>query len=162
MTMLELIIASSLLAMVLATVGVLLRTGRQAWEAHSADYSRVEAAHATIRHIVRQVRQAEAVTSITPSTDNSGRLSLLLLDGSTVVWDHDAATSSVSYGVTTPTGLLAPDISALRFTGYRADGATVTSTASLVQAIRIDVTIQLPVEVNGTRVVSSWAWVRSW
>ena len=139
-----------------------MRTGRQAWEAHSADYSRVEAAHATIRHIVRQVRQAESVSGISAAADNSGQLSLNLKDGSTVVWDHDALTNSVNYGVAAPTGLLAPNITGLRFTGYRANGTTVTSNPSLVRAIRIDATIQLPVEVNATRVVSSWAWVRSW
>jgi hypothetical protein len=162
MTMLELVIASSMLAMVLATVGVVMRTGRQAWEAHSADYTRVEAAHATVRHIVRQVRQADEVTAITPNTDNSGRLALLLQDGSTVVWDHDSATNVVNYGVTTPSSLLAPDIIGLRFTGYLANGTTITTDPALVQAVRIEVTIQMPVEVGGSRLVTSWAWIRSW
>ena len=160
--MLELVIATSMLALVLTTVGVLMRTGRQAWEAHTADYTRIESAHATVRHIVRQLRQAVSVVTITPSTDNSGRLSIKLQDGSTAVWDHDNSTNVVNYGITNPTGLLATDITGLRFTGYAADGATITTDPTLVQAIRTDVTIQLPIEVNGTRVVSSWAWIRSW
>ncbi len=160
--MLELVIASSMMAMILATVGVVMRTGRQAWEAHSAHYTRIEAGHATVRHIVRQIRQASSVVSITPTTDNSGRLSLLMQDGTTIVWDHDAPTNAVNYGVTTPSGLLAPDITGLRFTGYQANGTTVTTNAALVQAIRIDATIQLPIDVSGTRVVTSWAWIRSW
>ena len=162
MSMLELVIASSMLALVLASVGVVMRTGRQAWEAHSADYTRVEAGHATVRHIVRQVRQAVSVASITPNTDNSGRLSLLMQDGSTIVWDHDSATNVVNYGVTNPSSLLAPDVIGLRFTGYLANGTTVTSNPDEVQAIRIDATIQMPVEVGGTRVITSWAWIRSW
>lgn len=160
--MLELVIASSMMAIVLTTVGVLMRTGRQAWEAHTADYTRIESAHATVRHIVRQLRQAVSVVSITPSTDNSGQLAIKLQDGSTVVWDHDSSTNVVNYGVTSPTGLLATDITGLRFTGCAADGTTLTTNPALVQAVRIDVTIQLPIEVNSTRVVSSWAWVRSW
>jgi type II secretory pathway component PulJ len=162
MSMLELVIASSLLAMVLATVGVVMRSGRQAWEAHSDDYRRVEAAHATVRHIVRQVRQAIAVSQISSSTDSSGRLSLQMQDGSTVVWDHDDASDSVQYGVTTPSSLLAPEITGLRFIGYLANGTTVTANPAEVQAVRVEVTIQLPVEVNATRVISSWAWIRSW
>lgn len=160
--MLELIIATSMLAMVLTTVGVVLRTGRQAWEAHTADYSRIEAAHATLRHMVRQSRRATSVSSITPSTDNSGRLALNLSDGSVVVWDHDAATSSVNYGVSNATNLLSSDIANVRFTGYRADATTITTTASQVKAIKIDVTVQLPLDTSGSRVVSSWAWLRSW
>lgn len=162
MSMLELVIASSMLAMILATVGVVMRTGRQAWEAFSADYTAVEAVHATVRHIVRQARQADSVLTITPTTDNSGRLSLLMPDGSMLVWDHDASTSSVNYGVGTPSDLLSPNIAGLRFTGYRADGVTVTTNVTLVRAIRVDATMQLPVEVGGNRTVSSWVWIRSW
>jgi hypothetical protein len=162
MTLLELVIATTLLAMVLTTIGVVMRTGRQAWEAHTADYTRIEAAHATVRHIVRRVRQASSVSAITPATDNSGNLALLMPNGSVEVWDHDSGSNSIRYGVTTPTNLLSPNIIGLRFTGYQANGSTTTTTASLVKAIRVEVTVQLPVETGGGRVVSSWAWVRSW
>lgn len=162
MTLLELVIASSMLAMVLTAVGVVLRTGRQAWEAHAADYTRIESAHATIRHMVRRVRQATSVETITPETDNSGQLSLKMPDASIEVWDHDSATNTIMYGVTNPTGVLSTDIVGLRLTGYEADGLTVTTVPNLVRAIRVDVTIQLPVQSGGSRVISSWAWIRSW
>lgn len=156
------IIATSMLAMVLITVATVMRTGRQAWEAHAADYSRVEAAHAVARHIVRQVRQSASVSSISLSTDDSGRLTLTMPDSSTVVWDHDSGTNSVNYGVTNPTGLLAQNITGLRFTGYRANGTTITSTPQDIRALKIDVTFQLPVQAGATRVVSTWAWIRCW
>jgi type II secretory pathway pseudopilin PulG len=162
MTLMELVIATTLLAMVLTTVGVVLRTGRQAWEAHTADYTRIEAAHATVRHIVRRVRHATAVSTITPSTDNSGRLTLQMADGSVEVWDHDSGTNSINYGITTPANLLSPNITGLRFTGYQANGTTTTTTVNLIKALRIEVSIQLPVETGGSRVVTSWAWLRSW
>jgi type II secretory pathway pseudopilin PulG len=162
MTLLELVIASSMLAMVLTTIGVVMRTGRQAWEAHSADYTRIEAAHATVRHVVRRLRQAKAVSAITPSTDNSGTLSVQMQDGSIEVWDHDGGTNVINYGVTTASNLLSPNITGLRFTGYQANGTTTTTTASLIKAVRIEVSVLLPVDTGGARVVSSWAWLRSW
>jgi hypothetical protein len=162
MSMLELVIASSMLAIVLASVAVVMRTGRLAWESHVADYTRIESAHATLRHIVRQVRQAESVVSMTPSTDNSGQLSLQMPDNSTLVWDHNSSTSTVDFGVTAASTLLASDIAGLRFTGFEADGTTVTTNVAEIQAIFIDVTVQLPVQVGATRVISSWAWIRSW
>jgi hypothetical protein len=162
MSLLELVIATSMLAMVLTSVSVVLRTGRQAWEAHEADFTRIEAAHATLRHIVREVRQADAVNSISAATDNSGRLSLLMPNGAVKVWAHDAGTGRVNYGITNASSLLAPDIKGLRFVGFQADGTTQTAAPDEVQALRIEVTIQLPVAANGTRVASSWAWVRSW
>jgi hypothetical protein len=162
MSLLELVIATSMLAMLLTAVMVVLRTGRQAWEAHEADFTRIESAHATLRHIVREVRQADAVTAISAAADTSGRLALAMPDGSVKVWEHDAGTNQVNHGLTTATELLAPNITGLRFVGYETDGATATTVPNDVQALEIEVTVQLPVETNGTRVVHSWAWVRSW
>ena len=161
-TLLELVIATTMLAVITTTIVVVLRSSREAWEAHASDYSRIEAAHATLRHIVREIRQADAVTAITPSTDNSGALSLQMSDGSIKVWDHDASTNTVYFGVGTANQLLAPDITGLRFSGFRANGTTATTVAADVQCLRVDVTVQLPREASGERIVSSWAWVRSW
>jgi hypothetical protein len=162
MSLLELVIATSMLALVMTTVSVVLRTGRQAWEAHTADYERIEAAHGTLRHAVRQVRQASRVFAITPSTDASGQLSLEMPDGSVVVWDHDDATNVMNYGITTADALLARNIEEFRLTGFEANGTTVTVIPDDIRALRIEVTVQLPVESGGTRTVSSWAWIRSW
>ena len=164
MSLLELVIATSMLTVLMTSIAVVMRTGRQAWEAHEADYVRIEAAHATARHIVREIRQADAVNAITPSADNSGALTLDMPSGDTKTWDHDGATNRVNYGLNllTPVDLLATEITGLRFSGFEADGTTAAATVDDVQCVRIDVTIQLPREVGGTRVVSSWAWVRSW
>ncbi len=163
MTLVELVIASTMLAMMMTSIAVVMRTGRQAWEAHESDYVRIEAAHATLRHVVREIRQADAVSAISLATNNSGALSLAMPNGDTKSWDHDNATNRVNYGVNvTPVDLLADQIVGLRFSGFRADGTTAATTTAEVQCIRIDVTIQLPREVGGERVVSSWAWIRSW
>ena len=162
MTLLELLIATSMLAMVLTTVSVVMRSGRAAWDAHEADYTRIESAHATLRHIVRQVRHADAVTEITSKSDDSGRVGLLLPSGDIRIWDHDAGTNMVNCGIGAPDSPLAPDISGLRFIGLKADATTDAASADEVQCMRIEVTVQLPHEVGGARTVSSWAWVRSW
>jgi len=175
MSLLELVIASSMMAMVMATVMVVLRTGRQAWDAHEGDYVRIEAAHATLRHIVRQIRQADAVDGLTRATDGSGspadKLTLLmpvtLLKplGEKQVWQRDGSTNQVNYGtdVVTPTALLAPEITGLRFTGFLADGVQETANPSEMQCLRVDVSVTLPArEIGGARTVSSWGWIRSW
>ncbi len=162
MSLLELVIATSMLALVMGAVSMILRTSRQAWEAHEGDYTRVEAAHATLRHLVREVRQADGVTAISAATDNSGQLGLLMPSGVTRLWDHDDATNTVNYSATSGNGLLAEEVTGLRFTGYKPDGVTVTASPSEVKFLKIDVSVALPREVDGTRVVSSYVWVRSW
>ncbi len=162
MTLLEVVIASTMLAMLLTSVSVILRTTRASWDAHEADFTRLEAAHATVRHIVREIRQAKSVVAITAATEGSGGLSLQNSDGNTVVWDHDSASKRVNYGANTADHLLSPNVDGLRLVGYRVDGATQTDDPTLVQCIRVDVTVVLPRESNGTRTISSWAWLRSW
>jgi hypothetical protein len=162
LSLLELVIACSLLAALMMAVGVVLRTGRQAWEAHEADYTRLEALHSTVRHIVRQARQAAAVTEISAAADASGRLGLQMADGTVLVWDHDAGTNRVNCGVTAPSDLLAENITSLRFTAYEADGVTPAALPGAVQSILIEAGTQLPRESGGSRTVSSWVWIRSW
>ena len=162
LSLLELVIASSMLAVVMTTISVVMRTTRLGWEAHEADYLRIEAAHATLRHIVREIRHADAVTEISARTDTSGRLGLLLPNGDTRIWDHDAGTDIVSCGIGAPDNILAVDITGLTFVGFRADAATFANNADEVQCLRIDLDFQLPRETGGARTVSSWAWVRSW
>ena len=162
MTLLELVIASAMMATLLTAVTLVLRSGRQAWEAHEADYTRLEALHATLRHIVRQVRQADAVTAISAASDNSGALTLLMPDGSKFAWDHDATTSTMKCGVTTADQLLANNITGLTVVGYKPDGVTATTVPTEIQCLKISVTVQLPRETNATRTYSSWAWIRSW
>lgn len=162
MTLLELVIASAMMAMLLTAVTLVLRTGRQAWEAHEGDFIRLEGLHATLRHIVRQVRQADAVTAISLASDNSGALTLAMPDGSAVAWDHDAVTNTVKCGLTAADQLLASNITGLNIVGYKADGVTTTAVPSEIQSLRISVTVQLPRETNATRTYSSWAWIRSW
>ena len=141
---------------------MILRTSREAWEAHEGDYTRIEAAHATLRHLVREVRQADAVTAISLASDNSGQLGLLMPDAETRLWDHDASTDTVNFTTPAGSGLLADKITGLRLTGYKADGTTTTTVPDEVQFLKVEVTVQLPRDVNGTRVVSSFVWLRAW
>lgn len=162
MSLLEITIASSMLAVLLAAVSLVMRTGRLAWDAHEADYTRLESAHATMRHIVREIRQARAVIQISDPLNANGTLTVQDPSGTNVVWAHDGASQSVNFGPGAANQLLAPTITSLRFEGYRADGVTPTTTPEDVQCIRIEVTVQLPRESGGNRSISSWAWLRSW
>ena len=161
LTLLELVIASSMLAMVMTTVALVLRTARQAWESHEADFTRLESLHATVRHIVRQVRQSSAITQISAANDNSGSLAVRLKDGSTIAWDHD--NGLVNCGVTTADQLLANNITSLRFVGYKADGITATTVPTEIHNVFIEATTTLPNrDVGATKTITSWVWLRTW
>lgn len=168
-TMLELVIASSMLALVVTSISIVMRSGSDAWNAHQSDYTRLQAAHATVRHIVRRVRRADGVANLSSPSEYSGNLTLTMPGGETHVWDHDGNTDEVYYGIASPDHLMSVDIDTLRFEGFEADGKTPTSVPGDVQCLLIEATVQLidaktqlPVENNPKRNIRSWAWVRTW
>src|SRR5690606_19491096 len=111
-----------------------------------------------LRHLVRNIRQAEAVTAISSAANSSGTLSLVMPSGETYAWAHDTATSQVRFGVNSPDHLLAEYISELRFAGYAADGVTQTDIPEEIHLIRCTAATTLPNGTGGASAVSSWAW----
>jgi len=162
MSLLEVIIASTILTVVVSSVTILMRTGRDAWQANSDDQARLEAAHATVRHVVRRVRQATSVIAISSASDTSGTISVLMETGEIYVWNHDSGSDEVHFGVTSASSLLGENVTQLKFTGYEADATTASTTVSDIQAIKIEAQISLPRETSGTKTITSWAWIRTW
>jgi hypothetical protein len=150
------------MTLVLTTVSVVMRSGRAAWDAHEGDYTRLASAHATVRHIVRAARQADAVIAISDPASNSGSLTLQTPEGDLLVWQHNATDRTVQFGPSVANNLLADNIHQLSFQGFRADGVTPTTSVDEMQCVRVAVTVQLPRDGAPTRTVSSWVWIRSW
>ncbi len=162
LTMLELIMATTLLATMVTAVALLLRTGHTAWRAHEEDAIGLESAHATLRHLARNIRQAKSVTAISAAADNNGTLSLLMPSNQTLVWARNAATNEVLFGVGSANTLLAEGITELSFTGYKGDGVTTTTVVGDIQSVLCRARVVLPRDVSGTKDVRCWAWLRSW
>ena len=161
-TLLEVVMATTLLAGLGTAAALLLRTGHLAWSAHEDDAVQLEAAHATLRHIARHVRQAVQVSVISSSTDNAGSLSLLMPSGEMYVWSRNAATNEVNFGVGSASNLLASGITGLSFAGYGVDTVTVPVSVTDIQSVVCRVRVQLPHEVGGARTITQWEWLRTW
>jgi len=162
MTLLELITATALLTTLVTAVAVLLRGAHSAWQGHDYDLARLEAAHATLRHLARNIRQAQSVSTISPAGNLSGALAVVMPSGQTYAWDHDDSADQVNFGITTASDLLAEEITELNFIGYRADGTTATTAVAEIQSIDCQVKVELPRQAGGTRSLTTRAWLRSW
>jgi len=159
-SLLELTVVAAMMAVLVTSVSVLLRTSQNAWEAHDSDQARLESAHAVLRHLVRHVRQGEAVTAISAPADTSGTISVLMPDAQTFVWDHSG--SNVNFGAGTADSLLAEGIDELSFTGYKADGVTATTVPDEIQSVLCTAKVTLPRQTGASRTVQCWAWLRAW
>ena len=159
MTLLELIMATTLMTAMVATVSVVLRTGHVTWVAQQGDAAQIRAANATLRHIVRRVRQAQAVTLI---SSDAGKLQLLMPSGETMAWHFKEPEVVFDVDNNNPNDLLSTGITQMTLTGYEADGITETTAVDDIHSIKCQVSVELPRETNGTRTVTCWAWLRAW
>ena len=163
MSMLELVVAMTMMATLSTPTRVLLRTSQSAWSRHQADYARRLNAVAAARQMVRQIRQAASVTAISAATDVSGTLSIERSNGDIYVWDHDNGADQVLFGQNTATDPLADSITALSFTGYKADGTTATVAPELIYSVRCELSYEVERPSGpATEQITTQAWLRRW
>ena len=153
--------AVTIAATLMASSMVVLRSSFATWHAHEGDLVQMANADAVLRHIVRGIRQADSVVSITDGADTTGKLEMRDAAGATIYWEHTGGfTGEVVYNAAG--SLLARDIDELIFVGYEADGVTATTNPNKVQLIHCSVKVTLPRGAGQTRTLSCYGWVRSW
>ena len=163
-SLLELVIAMTLLSVVMTATTVVLRTARQAWEAHEADHVRIRTAHSAVRHIIRQVRDAAEVVSVTNSRKVSSTLSVRMNDGDQLTWKHDAKSKRILFtqtSVSKQATVLAEGIETLEFRPVRVDQTAYDSRLNdRVQELFVLVGVKLPREKPVVRTAMGVVWLR--
>lgn len=166
LTLLELVIASSMLAIVMTSLSLVLRTARVAWDTHDNSYGAMQHAGTVATHLVRSAREARAVIEL-PSNGNS--LAVTLVDGRQLRWTHVANGPDGLDGVVMLTDLdsgkqspLAYGILDLSFEGYEADGVTTATKVEDIQLVNVQVTVDTPNSAANRQTVESMVWIRSW
>jgi len=162
-TLLELVVSTAMLAMLSTACMMLVRTSYTAWNRHEDDHAERQEGLAVLRHIARQTRQSTAVMAISEASDNSGSLSLLTADGQTQVWEHNAGTKEVLYGIGTATEVLATEIEELTFVGQNVLGSVQTTDPGLIHSVQCTTKVNLTRPSGIETVTSSCrAWLRAW
>lgn len=157
MTLLETMMAMSLLTVISVIGAQTVRTTWQAWDVQAGRSDTLQHLSGTLTHITRYLRSARTVVEVSGPTDDSGFLAITLPDDSVVKWDHDDNSHRIYYGIDPPTSLLALDIDTLNFEGYEIDGVTSTTTTTDIRMIRITSSVT----VTGQSVsLSAMVWIR--
>src|SRR3990172_6251291 len=102
-SLVEMLAATTIMAVVMTSVIVVVRSGYAVWNAYEQDVDVAENAYGVLRHFVRQMRQATAVTAISASSDTTGDLSYTTATGVTQTWSLNGGTSHLSCNKSTPT-----------------------------------------------------------
>jgi prepilin-type N-terminal cleavage/methylation domain-containing protein len=161
-SLLEMMVATAIMATLMSSVVVVMRSGYAVWNAQENDVDVLENGYGVLRHFVQQLRQADAVTAISASSDTTGDLSFTTATGVTRTWSHNGPAEQVYFNNGTSNQMLARNIDSLTFTGYEADGVTATTAVTDIQVVQCAVQVTLPQGAGVTRTLSCRAWIRSW
>jgi prepilin-type N-terminal cleavage/methylation domain-containing protein len=161
-SLVEMIAATTIMAVVMTSVIVVIRSGFAVWNAYEQDLDVAEEAYGVLRQFVRQMRQATAVTAISAPSDTTGDLSYTTAGGVTQSFSLNGGTSQVTFNNGAVNSLLATSINQLIFEGFEADGVTPTTVVGDIQIVKCTVQVTLARGGGTTRTVSAKAWIRSW
>jgi type II secretory pathway pseudopilin PulG len=162
LSMIEMIAATAIMATLMVSVVVLVSSGYGVWTAFEQDIDVSENAYAALRHIVRQLRQADAITAISAPSDTAGYLSYLSADAVTRTWSFDSSSDQILFNNGSGDQLLARSIDQLTFVGYKADGVTQTIVPNEIHLVKCTIQVTLAHGGGVPQTVSSAAWIRSW
>ncbi len=161
LTLLEVVIAGSMLAVVMTSLSLVLRTARTSWEANDNDYGSIHYAHTVALHFVREAREARSVASF--AADD---VAFTLRDGSQLGWRFEPnGDSGVVYVRSSRIGEESPlafGIHNLSFTGYLPDGITPATNLEEIALIEVQVSVRMARSSNSIQTIASRVWIRTW
>ena len=160
LSLLEVMVALAVMVMLLGPVIALLRSSQQVWKEREQDHAALEAAHATVRHVTRTLRQATRVDAISSPSDTTGRLSVRMPDNRLLVWERRG--DSVFFGQDAADSLLALNIEGLWFVGYGPDGVSPTTSARDIRFVQTFARVRLDREHEPLQTISSKVWIRAY
>ena len=161
MTLLETLLAMSLLSVIALLGAQTVRLSWQAWDVQDRRSDVLQHLGGVLTHITRLTRGAKGVVSVSGPSDTSGNLEITLPDDSVVKWYRDSADSTVRYEIdgNNPGELLAVGIDSLKFECFQIDGVTPTTVVDEIRMIRITTAVTIPVQ--GTSFpLSATIWIR--
>lgn len=161
MTLLEVVLALSLMSVISVLSAHAVRTTRQAWDIQDQRSDRLQHLSGTLAHITRGVRTARDVVSVSGPTVTAGNLEITLPDDSVVKWLLDDIEREVRYEIdgASPAHLLATGVNSLTFECFQIDGVTPTTVPADVRLIRVTASVTTPVQ--GTPLsLRSTVWIR--
>lgn len=162
-TLLELIMAMSLLSVITTGTSLALRSSRQAWEAFEATQTRIRTGHALVRQIIRSAREGASVVAVSGPSQRPAALTIRMGDGNQLTWRHDQNARSVLFEQTQPVSsvVVAENIQELRFEARNADMQVYQSGATdRIQHVWIEATVDASGQPSSGRTITGAVWIR--
>jgi type II secretory pathway pseudopilin PulG len=143
-TLVELLIAVGMMAIVAAALAPILHGVQRSWAAKEANSDTLANGLALVHHLHQQLSQASRVTIVSDATTAKGYLQFVASDGNEVRYDVDSG-DNIQFGLPgAPTDLAGP-ADTLRFTCYDVnDFDTPITDGNSIRLITVEATLRSP------------------
>jgi len=138
-SLLEVLFAVAIGAIVLAGVAGHLRTLRQTFDMLLDRHEALQSGRVALDRMARVIRAARAIEDIRPSSDPDGSIAVVGPDGTLHVFARSHG--ELLYGIDEAEHLLASGVEALRFQGHNADGEVDPDEPENIEAVQISLTV---------------------
>lgn len=159
MTLLEAVLAMTILTTISLLGAEALRTTWQSWDIQDKRSEQLQHLEGALSHITRHLRTARNIVAIPSPTDESAKWKVTLPDSTIAEWNHRDADKKIDYKVNAVNYLLATNIDKLKFECYETDGITLTTNLPDIRMIRITATVIIP-DQNTPYSLSTTVWLR--
>ncbi len=160
MTLVEMVVATSIMAVVMTVVVPIVVGVRNTWEAGQSGAESVQNERILADHLYRHLATATAVTAVSASTETAGYIQFTSSDGSTYRYQI-GSDDYVQFGPVGSLANLAGPVSQLQFAGYSADDFTTPATdAASIRLVQVQATFPKSKGVGRDRTLSSAVYLR--
>jgi len=142
-TLVELILVVGTIAVVAGALVGLISNSYEDWKLGSNRSTLLQDGQAAIEQMVRIIRQAQAFSAVSQSTDTAGYITFTSIDSVTEEFRLNTGTDELEYGEPASLSALTGFVSSLTFTSYDIDGNVLTGAVSAgsIQSIGIEMTL---------------------
>jgi hypothetical protein len=161
MTVLETVIALSILSVVFVTTLPLLASIRNSWDARQANAEVIQNGRVMVDHIHRNLVKAVRIEEVSPCSDTDGYIEFEATDGDDYRYEI-GRDGYVRFGPVRDLADLAGPVSRLQFTCYDGlDLDTPTTQAAAVRFVRVEGTFTTAAELGQDRTFTTSAYLRT-
>ena len=161
-TLVEMIIAVALIAIVFTALTPLFRGILNSWDSKAGAAETVQNGRVLIGHLNHNLSKAVQISAVSASAETDGYIEFEDNDGNTLRYDINSTSNYVEFGVVGGLSDLAGPASQLQFTCYDAnDFSTPITDVNSIRYVKVEATLTNPAPLGQDKTFTAWAYLRT-
>jgi len=161
MTLVEMLVAMSIMVIVFAAVVPQIRAIQNSWDSKRENVEVIQNGRVLVDHITSQLAQANSITAVSNSSETTGYIQFVDNDGNTMRYEIDAS-NYVVYGPVGNLSELTGPVSKLQFTCYDVcDLDTAITDVNSIRTVKVRTTITNAAELGRDQTFTGQAYLRT-